>query len=88
MRLWRLVVLAPVVLLQGCFFVWIPGNVVGAVSDTLTGSEGEHCVSRGAQVGDLIKMTYGGTWKVESLSGTSLRCSQPEFPIRAKLSPH
>lgn len=79
--------LSPVLLLQGCFFVWIPGNVVGAVTDTLTGAEGQHCVAETSKVGDLIRLPNGTTWKVDSLSGTSYRCSQPGMPLRAKLSP-
>lgn len=51
-----LAALAACVPLSGCFVFFIPGSVVGAVSDTLTGSKGEHCVSRAAKVGDTIKL--------------------------------
>lgn len=70
--------------LQGCF-VFIPGNVVGAVSDGLTGAEGQHCVAAHAKVGDSINLPGGGRGVVKSLSGTSMRCTQPEMPIRALL---
>jgi hypothetical protein len=87
MRLLRvLCAAAPVLLLQGCF-IFIPGSVVGAVSDKLTGDEGEHCVTRAAKVGDMIRLPFGGAGQVLSLSGTSMRCTNPDMPIRAKLAP-
>jgi hypothetical protein len=70
--------------LQGCL-VFIPGSVTGAVSDTLTGSEGSNCVGAQARVGDTIRLPGGGRGVVKSLSGTSIRCTQPEYPIRALL---
>lgn len=71
--------------LQGCWFVFIPGSVVAAVSDGITGAKGEHCVGPNAKVGDTISLPYGGRGKVEHLSGTSVRCTNPAMPIRALL---
>lgn len=87
MKLIRLVCIAPVLLLQGCWFVFIPGSLIDATADAITGAEGRHCVSERATVGDYINLTDGTRWKVESLSGTSTRCQHPAHPIRAKLSP-
>jgi len=70
--------------LQGCF-VWIPGSVISSVSDSITGSEGSHCVGANAKVGDTIRLPGGGRGTVKSLSGTSVRCTNPEQPIRALL---
>ncbi len=70
--------------LSGCF-VYIPGSVIDATSDAITGSEGENCVNTAAKVGDLVK-TSSGTMTVVSLSGTSSRCKDPNLPIRAKLA--
>lgn len=68
------------------FFFFIPGSVTSAISDKLTGSEGDHCVSSAAKVGDTI--TIGGsTYLVKSLSGTSMRCTNSAHPIRAMLEP-
>ncbi|MBN9429235.1 MAG: hypothetical protein J0H09_22265 [Burkholderiales bacterium] len=47
-------VIAMLVLLQGCMFFIIPGSVVAAISDSITGAEGRHCLARTAQVGDLM----------------------------------
>ena len=71
--------------LQGCF-VFIPGTIVGKVSDAMTGSVGEHCVGRAAKVGDQILMPSGSVGTIESLSGTSMRCTDPERPIRAAIA--
>lgn len=71
--------------LSGCF-VFIPGSVVGGVSDAITGSKGEHCVSRAAKVGDTIRLYDGRLFRVESLSGTSSRCNDAALPIRAELA--
>lgn len=72
--------------LQGCWFVFIPGSVTAAVSDKLTGSEGENCVTSTTRVGDRVTWK-GQTMLVKSLSGTSSRCSDPNLPIRALLAP-
>lgn len=72
--------------LAGCFFFWIPGSVVKGVGDALTGASGEHCVGRGAKVGDRITLPDGRVGTVQSLSGTSVYCERPEHPIRAALA--
>lgn len=69
------------------WFIFIPGSVTGAISDAITGDSGEHCVSRGASVGDVITDVAGGRWRVESVSGESMRCTSADKPIRAKLIP-
>lgn len=71
--------------LQGCWFVFIPGSVMSAVTDKVTGSEGDHCVASEAKVGDRININ-GQMMTVKSLSGTSTRC-QGVYPIRALLTP-
>lgn len=81
------VLLPCVLLLQGCWFVFIPGSLIDAAADGISGAEGHHCVSAGAAVGDHIRLTDGTPWRVESLSGTSYRCKHPDHPIRARLSP-
>lgn len=72
-------------LLSGCWFIFIPGSVIGAVSDGITGAKGESCVGNGAKVGDRVRTPGGGAATVKSLSGTSMRCSNPALPIRAEL---
>ena len=67
------------------FFFWLPGSVTGAISDKLTGSEGDHCVSATTAVGDRISLPGGGSAVVKSLSGTSVRCQDTSRPIRALL---
>jgi hypothetical protein len=71
--------------LNGCWFVYVPGSLTSALSDSLTGSEGSHCVGPGAKVGDRIRLPGGGYGTVVSLSGTSMRCTQDVYPIRALL---
>ena len=71
--------------LQGCWFIFIPGSVTGAISDAITGAEGSHCVGANVKVGDTIRLPGGGRAQVKSLSGTSMRCTVPEYPIRAML---
>lgn len=86
MKLTNLVLLAPLTLLiQGCWFVYIPGSVTGAISDSITGAEGAHCVRANAKLGDPIRLPGGGQGTIKSLSGTSMRCTNPEYPIRALL---
>lgn len=85
-RLLKTVVATTLILsLQGCFFIFIPGSVTSAISDSITGSEGENCVGAKARVGDFVRTPGGGSARIESLSGTSMRCNNPEMPIRAKL---
>jgi len=71
---------------QGCFFIFIPGSVMGGITDAVTGSEGNNCVGASAKVGDKVRMPGGGSATVKSLSGTSMRCASPEMPIRALLA--
>ena len=72
--------------LQGCWFVFIPGSVITAVGDKLTGAEGSHCVRAGSDVGNSI-LVNGSVHTIQSLSGTSTRCTNPQLPIRALLVP-
>ena len=72
--------------LSGCWFVFIPGSLIQKASDGITGAEGEHCVGRAAKVGDRIKLSDGGLGVVQSLSGTSVRCTNETMPIRASLT--
>jgi hypothetical protein len=67
------------------FFFYIPGSVTGKISDAITGSKGDHCVTATAKVGDVIKRPNGNSATIESLSGTSSRCRDPKLPIRASL---
>lgn len=82
-----LAVMVAALSLQGCWFVFIPGSVMGAVSDGITGAKGQHCVGANAKAGDLVKMPDGSVWKVVSTSGTSTRCQDSRIPIRAELAP-
>lgn len=72
--------------LSGCFFIFIPGAVVSKISDGITGDKGEHCVSRAAKTGDLIQAADGRLFRVVSLSGASMRCTDPALPIRAEMA--
>jgi hypothetical protein len=69
--------------LAGCWFVFIPGSMVGAITDSIGGYEGQHCVSATAKVGDRIKHTNGSIGTVMKLEGESSRCQNPQHPIRA-----
>lgn len=71
--------------LAGCWFVFIPGSLVQKVSDGITGAEGEHCVARHVKVGDRLTTPSGKVGTVQSLSGTSSRCGDPDRPIRAAI---
>jgi hypothetical protein len=73
--------------LQGCFFVFIPGSVIGGISDAVTGAEGANCVSSAAKVGDPIRLPSGEIGTIKSLSGTSARCTNPALPTRALIVP-
>jgi hypothetical protein len=73
-------------MLSGCF-VFIPGSVVGAVSDAVTGDKGEHCVPRGTPVGERVNFGFGRIGVVDSVSATpSSRCRDPMMPMRAAIS--
>lgn len=71
--------------LQGCL-IFIPGSVISGVSDSITGAEGTNCVGASAKVGDTVRLPGNGRATVKSLSGTSIRCTNPELPIRALLA--
>ena len=73
--------------LQGCWFVFIPGSVTGAISDSITGAEGASCVTTAVTVGDSVRLPDGSTGIIKSLSGTSTRCTDPSKPIRALIVP-
>jgi hypothetical protein len=75
----------PLLFLQGCFFFFIPGSVVGKISDSMTGAEGQNCVSASAKVGDTVRTPDGRPATVKSLSGESTRCKNPSMPVRALL---
>lgn len=72
--------------LAGCWFIFIPGSLIQKVSDGITGAEGEHCVARHVKVGDRLTTPSGKVGTVQSLSGTSTRCTEPERPIRAAVA--
>jgi hypothetical protein len=72
-------------LLQGCFFFVIPGSVTGKISDAITGAKGANCVGASAKVGDRIRLPDSSLLTIKSLSGTSDRCTVPQYPIRAEL---
>ncbi|MFZ6876554.1 hypothetical protein ACO0LF_31340 [Undibacterium sp. Di27W] len=81
---YKLLVLLSCLSLQGCLVI-IPGAVVGAASDAITGAEGIHCVAEGSVVGGKIKVADGDIRTIKSLSGTSTRCQDSKYPIRALL---
>jgi hypothetical protein len=70
---------------QGCFFFVIPGSVTGKISDAITGAKGANCVRESTKVGDQIRGPDGNIGTVKSLSGTSQRCTDERYPIRAEL---
>ena len=72
--------------LGGCWFVFIPGALIQAASDSITGASGEHCVGNAAYVGQTIKLTDGHTGTVKSVSGVSSRCQDPTYPVRASIA--
>ena len=53
--------------LSGCLIL-IPGSVVGAVTDAITGEEGAHCVAATAYAGQRVNMPYGGSGVIKSVS--------------------
>lgn len=72
-------------LLSGCWFIFIPGSVVNEISDSITGDKGQNCVSAGSKIADRVRMPGGGWATVKSVSGTSVRCTDPKLPLRAEL---
>lgn len=63
------------------FLFFIPGQAL----ETIEGKKGQNCVSPAMKVGDQIRSVNGDILTVKSLSGTSVRCKQPERPILAEL---
>ena len=68
----------------GAWFIFIPGALSRAVSDSLTGAKGDLCVNEKAQVGDVLRAPSGNTGLIKSLSGTSGMCQGPN-KIRAEV---
>lgn len=87
MKIAHVIVASSTILLSGCWFIFIPGSVVSAVSDSVTGAEGAHCVSETAKVGDRVPLPGNGRGTIKSLSGTSVRCTDTSRPIRALIIP-
>lgn len=81
MKLKSIAIVSALASLQGC--IYIPGSVIGAVSDAATGHEGEHCVGVSAKVGQRITLPDGNVAEIKSISGASVRCKNPEMPSRA-----
>jgi hypothetical protein len=71
--------------LQGCWAVYIPGDLTAKVQDTITGDKGAHCVSTTAALGESIRVPDGRSGTVVGLYGTSSRCPEKLHPIRADL---
>lgn len=80
----RYLMLGVILMLQGCFFVYLPGSVVGGIGDALRGEYGQHCVVSSAQVGDRIRLPDGSIRTVTGISGVSSRC--PGDRVRAELN--
>jgi hypothetical protein len=66
--------------------VYVPGSVVGAAEDALTGNRGRHCVPSIAKIGDRILVPDGRVGVVEKLEGETPRCRDPGHPVRAILA--
>ncbi len=71
--------------LSGCWFIFIPGGVMGAASDAITGAEGNHCGPSTAKIGDKLKFPDGRVGTVQSVSGTTYRCKDPALPTRIRV---
>lgn len=73
--------------LQGCFAVIpIPGPVMDAGHDTLTGERGNNCIPDTLKVGDHIRLPNGSMGTITEISGRSTRCVEPGLPIRATIT--
>jgi len=84
LRIPTLLFLVPLV--SGCWFVYIPGTVVQSVSDGITGSFGNACVSPSAKMGEKVRTPTGGTATITAISGPSSRCQNAATPIRAEVT--
>ena len=84
----RSALLLPMMLmLNGCFFVIIPGSLIGVVADAVTWDEGEYCVPANVKAGDRGYFPQGGIGVVKTISGPSVRCRNSTLPIRANMVP-
>lgn len=64
--------------LTGCFFFYIPGGAI----DALTGNGGNICGSSAVRVGDRVGMPDGKVGVVKKVVGASDRCrANPNQPI-------
>jgi hypothetical protein len=72
--------------LQGCFFIWVPGSLIDAASDQISGDFGNFCIPSRLQTGDKVRMANGQMATVTRISGTSSRCTFAELPIRAQVT--
>ena len=63
------------------FFFFLP---TGAIADAITGASGDNCVGENTKIGDKIAIK-GDVMIVKSISGSSSRCSDPKYPVRAEL---
>ena len=82
----RLIFLAVLTMsLTGCWFVYVPGSAMEAISDGVTGSFGNACVGSNAKEGGKVRTPGGGTATVDKISGPSSRCKEPT-PIRAAVT--
>jgi hypothetical protein len=71
MRLFIVVITAA--MLQGCWAVFIPGNLL---------ESGSYCVGPNVKVGDRLRYADGRTAIVKAVYNTSSRC-QPATPVKA-----
>jgi hypothetical protein len=62
--------------LQGCFFFFVVPDIPVAQS---------YCVNVKALPGDRIRLTDDRLARIVSISGASSSCTDPRFPLRAKL---
>lgn len=84
MKLKILATLLATTQLSGCFFIFIPGPVIDKGVDLVTGQRGDHCVGEAAKIGDRI-LIASKNYTVMKLEGTSRRCQNPTYPVRALL---
>lgn len=77
----RYLFVAPMVLvLSGCWFVYIPGSLFQSDADPAANT----CISEGQFVGDKIKhLATGKTGVVQKVYGKSSRCAQASHPYLA-----
>jgi hypothetical protein len=71
----RYLVVLICMLLQGCFFFYIPGSVLSSLSGW------NACAGENVQVGQRLKYVDGRMGTVERVSGRSERCQDGKIPI-------